>query len=87
MKPRLNRVVYTIYQRSITKSTVAFIGNESFIIEHWLKDYDYGYEFYYKDYGITWFTNFNKAKKHILKAYNGELKQTDNDYWEVLEND
>lgn len=88
MKPRLNRVVYTIYQHSITKSTVAFIGNDTFIISHW-KDYgyDYGYEFYYKNYEKTWFTSFDKAKKHILKERGGKLKQIANDYWEVLDND
>ena len=37
MKPKLNKIVYTIYRTSITKSTVAYVGSDSFIIEHLIK--------------------------------------------------
>lgn len=85
MKPKLNKIVYTIYRTSITKSTVAYVGNDSFIIEHFNKGYDYGYEYYYDSYQITWFTSFNKAKKKILEGLNKvELKQFADDYWEVV---
>lgn len=93
MKPKLNKIVYTIYQDSITKSTVSYIGKDSFIINAW-KDYgyDFGYEYYYKEYNKTWFTSFAKAKKQILDDYKENdckciLKQFAEDYWSVVEDD
>ena len=41
MKPKLNKIVYTIYRNSITKSKVAYIGSDSIIIQHFNKGYDY----------------------------------------------
>ena len=89
-KPKLNEVVYTIYRDSITKTTVAYIGNDSFITEHFNRGYDYGYEFYYKDCNITWFTDFDKAKNKILENEDSddvELKQFADDYWEIVFNE
>lgn len=88
MKPKLNKIVYTINDNSLTKSKVAYIGNDSFIIEHFNKNYDFGYEFNYKDYGITWFTNFKEAKNKILEnEENAKLEKFADDYWEIIDNE
>ena len=63
MKPKLNKIVYTIYGTSITKSTVAYVGSDSFIIEHFNKGYDYGYEYYYD--GMI----YKKYSKHFESIY------------------
>lgn len=77
MKPKLNKIVYTIDDNSLTKSKVAYIGNDSFIIEH-----------FNKNYGITWFTNFKEAKNKILEnEENAKLEKFADDYWEIIDNE
>lgn len=92
MKPRLGRTVYTVYRDSITKSTVAYLGKGSFIIEHFHKGYSYGYEYFYDSYGLNWFTKLSDAKKAVFddgyldEAEKKQLKWRTwgGDYWELV---
>ena len=91
MKPSLNRTVYTVYKDSITKSKVAYLGKDSFIIEHFNEGYDYGYEYDYKAYNYSWFTSLAKAKKSVWESLTEEEKKevkwekwSSDDYWELV---
>lgn len=88
MKPDLNTVVYTIYEHNITKTRVAFIGNKSFITEHFKKGYDYGYEFDFNDFGNSWFTSLSEAKKKIIEDNECcKLVKLADDYWTGVDKD
>lgn len=88
MKPRLGRTVYTVYDNSITKTKVAFIGKDSFIIEHFITHgYDYGFEYYYDDYKESWFTNLSEAKQSIMSTVTEKViwkPWSTGDYWELI---
>ena len=90
MKPRLNRTVYTVYRDNITKTQVAYLGKESFIIEHFNRGYDYGYEYFYDEYKLDWFTSLSEAKKSVMKSLDEDerkqvvWKKWKDDYWELV---
>lgn len=88
MKLKLDDVVYTNYGDGLTKTKVAYLGKETFITDHFNKGYDFGYEFYFKDYNIDWFTSFKKAKETILQNNsNTKLIKKDEDYWEIIDDE
>lgn len=75
MKPRVGRTVYCIYGNSILVEKVGYVGADSFIIEnHWDCLETDSVEWFYKDYGIEWFTSLAKAKKALTIRYCGECK-------------
>lgn len=90
MKPRLGRTVYTLWKDSITRTEVAFLGEDSFLTEKW-KEYSYGYHYDYKEYNILWFTSLSKAKKFVMECLDEDERkkvvwqQWDcGDYWELV---
>ena len=93
MKPEIGRKVYCIYDEGILVDYVAFIGNESFIIDS-LSDCTNSdsWEWYYEDYEIEWFTELKKAKEELYSRYKEEygddLKiKKKNDRWYEIEED
>ena len=92
MKPRIDRIVYTIYQDQITENTVKFLGKESFIIANY-EECIAGYEFNYDEYNEYWFTSLSKAKAKMREYYpNEKIKFKEHKsicsgirYWEVTE--
>ena len=98
MKPKIGRTVYCIYYgnyaEAILVKKVGWLGKESFIIEDF-SDYENfdSFEWFFKDYGITWFISLSKAKKAIFeqnpdidkKSY--YIEKVYDDYYEVKEKD
>jgi hypothetical protein len=94
MKPKVGRVIYTIYDPTtifasfISQDTVSFVGKDSFFVGT-STDYESLREYKYNDYGETWFTTFTTAKQYVknyhadhgikIKIIPTELKG----YWEV----
>lgn len=94
MKPDIGTKVYCIYRDGILVDKVAFLGNESFLIESFGGGtYEDSWEWNYEDYGIIWFTDLEKAKEKLLftakEKYEENLKieQTYDDWYEVVEID
>lgn len=92
MKPEIGTQIYCIYREGILVDNVAFIGNESFIIESFGgATYEDSWEWYYEDYNNKWFTDLKKAKEKLLsiakKRYEERLKieQTYDDWYELVE--
>jgi hypothetical protein len=94
MKPSIGKKVYLIgdsnisdYARSICLENVGYVGKESFVIEGYNVMRDGFQEYYYKDYGKTWFTSLSDVTKFLIAYYaeRGEkiLIVGDTDYWEV----
>ena len=81
MKPRIDKKIYTIYSYEISEETVKFLGKDSFIVDNF-EDYCCNYEFYYDDYGTTWFTSFAKAKKYLKDKIK---KMFPNDKYKLIE--
>ena len=90
MKPRLNRIIYTIYSGQISEETVKFLGKDSFIVANY-EEYVVNYEFNYDDYNKNWFTSFSKAKAEMKKYFPNkkikfiEYKDINGRLWEVTE--
>lgn len=89
MRNKLNpgHKVYVIYEDTISLKSAAYIGEYSFIVSkyEWLTDD--AREWYYEDYGKTWFTSFAKAKRFLLQdnlahGRTGKITQLATDYWE-----
>ena len=90
MKPKLNSIVYTIYDNFISKAKVEFLGENSFITS----DFRYcevGFEHEYDNYNVTWFKNLEKAKKYVMRHFDNEEKRKmtwyefeSKDYWELI---
>ena len=74
MKPRIGKVVYTVYRESITKTKVEYLGKKDFLTEEF-RTYTFGYEYEYEDYNINWFTSLTKAKKSIMETLEEEDKK------------
>lgn len=94
MKPEINTKVYCIYRDGILIDNVAFIGNESFIIESFgSATYEDSWEWYYEDYNTKWFTDFKKAKEELLNRYGEEyigilkIKKVSDDWHQLFEED
>ena len=94
-KPRIGTKVYCIYDDDcILVEEVGYIGIKSFIIANFADIYNFdSFEWYYDDYGKTWFTSLTMAKRKLLEiAYeHGEsgknyrvFKESDT-YYEVDE--
>lgn len=69
-RPPLGKKVYCIYDDDcILVEEVGFLGKESFIIADFndCNNFD-SFEWYYKDYNETWFTNLENAKKKLLEV-------------------
>ena len=62
MKPKIGTKVYCIWQDSILIDTVEFIGSESFLLSNTHVD---TYGWFYKDYGVNWFTDLKNAKDKL----------------------
>lgn len=91
MKPKLSTIIYTVsgsYQ--INEEKVAYLGEESFIIENY-PHYTHNYEFNYDDYNKVWFRSFTVAKKALGKIPKGSHLVECNDFygrwWEVMYKD
>lgn len=93
MKPEIGTKVYCIYKSGILVDRVAFVGNESFIIENFGgSTYEDSWEWYYEDYEMEWFTNLVKAKEELLsrfkEKYGNNLKvKKVYDSWYQIEDD
>ena len=93
MKPKLGRVVYTVYQNDITKNKVAFLGKESFITDSYGGLFiDDSWEHYYDNYGHTWFTTLKDAKKYVMESLTEDEQKTvkwkawsAGNYWELID--
>lgn len=92
MKPKLGRIVYILYDLSIIKTRVGYIGKDSFIIEDFSEDVLFdSLEWWYEDYGKTWFTSLTDAKQQLIKEaessgiLNARIKKIDEGYWEIKE--
>lgn len=92
MKPEIGSKVYCIYREGILVDNVAFIGNESFIIESFgIDTYEDSWEWYYEDYNNKWFTDIEKAKEKLLsiaeERYEERLKikQICDDWYKLVE--
>lgn len=86
--PKLNpnHKVYVIYDNSIFLKSAAYIGEYSFIVGgyEWLEEDSR--EWFFDDYGTTWFTSLAKAKKFLLQdnfvyGRTGKVVQLATDYW------
>ena len=87
MKPKLNRRIWCVWKDCIIETTVAFIGNGSFIIDEYGSAYEEdSWEYNYEDYGKTWFATIAQAKKKLREKYpNCKFEQTLSNVWEVVE--
>ena len=93
MKPEIGTEVYCLYRDGILVNTVAFIGNESFIVDSFgcCTEED-SWEWYYEDYKEKWFTDLNEAKIKLIldydDEYDGNLRIAKiSDDWYQLEDD
>ena len=84
------RKVYVIYDNTISLKSAEYIGQYSFIVAgyEWLTSN--AREWDYEDYGKTWFTSLEKAKKFLVqynldKGITGKIVQLATDYWEFKE--
>lgn len=86
------RKVYVIYDNTISLKSAEYIGQYSFIVAgyEWLtgdaREWDY------EDYGKTWFTSFEKAKKFLIQdnktqGITGKIVQLAVDYWEFKQDE
>lgn len=91
MKPKINRVVYTIYEDAISKDIVGFLGKDSFIVKDFVCERDfYSLEYFYEDYNETWFISLTQAKLYLLQKGkeenpNNKVKiiEINPNYWEL----
>ena len=81
------RKVYVIYNNTISLKSAEYIGQYSFIVAgyEWLTED--AREWFFDDYGTTWFTSLEKAKKFLLQdnfvyGIKGKIVQLAIDYWE-----
>ena len=96
MKPKIGRKVYCIYygftEGAISIEKVGFLGKDSFIVEDFsdYREFD-SLEWFFNDYGKTWFTSLAKAKKTIfeqnpdLDKKHYRLEKVYDDYYEIQE--
>ena len=70
MKPNIGKKVYIIYQDTISLAEVGYIGAQSFLVSDFENCFADAVEYLYSDYGRTWFTSFEAAKKQILEEFN-----------------
>lgn len=92
MKPRIGRIIYTIYIDQICEETVKFLGEDSFIVEHY-EELETSYEFRYDEYNEVWFTTLSKAKAKVRAMFpNEKIKFTEyksvsshTRFWEATE--
>lgn len=69
-KPPVGKLVYLVYKDSILVDQVGYAGKDSFIINSFsdLLNFD-SLEWYYEDYGKTWFTDLQSAKDKIINIF------------------
>lgn len=84
------RKVYVIYDGNIFLDSAAYIGKYSFIVGGYEWRVDDAREWYYDDYGKTWFTSLAAAKKFLLQdnlaqGRTGKIIQLAVYYWEFKE--
>lgn len=93
-KPKLGSVIYFLTRSSVSETTVAFRGKDSFLIEEYNDVIDCYKEWFYDNYNINWFTSFDKAKKQLFKnaKFNpltevlvGESYHPGCGYWEIID--
>lgn len=84
------RKVYVIYDNTISLKSAEYVGRHSFIVAgyEWLTGN--AREWDYEDYGKTWFTSLEKAKKFLVQdnldqGIIGKIIRLDIDYWEFKE--
>lgn len=87
---KIGKKVYVIYDDSITLEYIGYMGEESFIIKEFSDKFEDAIEYFYEDYGRTWFTNFADAKKQVIKDYEDILRKPKlvkrhEGYWELKE--
>lgn len=95
VEPDIGETIYFITDISITKTKVGFIGKESFLIEEYGEVQSPYMEWYYKDFGIGWFSTFEQAKDMLLYLHYGECldeivvvggeEEDGSGYWEVMD--
>lgn len=90
MKPEIGTKVYCIYSDGILVETVAFLGNESFLIESFGgATYEDSWEWYYEDYGVEWFINLDEAIEELYSRFKEEygenlkIIQRYNDWYQI----
>lgn len=63
---KLGKVVYTVSGGLIERTSIYAIGETSFVVEMNIGEINYYMtEYYFEDYGETWFTTLNDAKQYI----------------------
>lgn len=63
---KLGKIVYTVSGGLIERTSIYAIGETSFVVEMNIGEINYYMtEYYFEDYGETWFTTLNDAKQYI----------------------
>ena len=96
MKPKIGQKVYCVYRSElgscIIGTTVAFVGNDSFITSEFGKAVKLNsLEWDYDSYGQTWFTEIEPAKERLYalkmarvdKGEKVSIRKIDDNYWEA----
>jgi hypothetical protein len=85
MKPSIGRKVYCIYHNEhILKETVYAVGEKTFFISSFGgKRCADSWEWWYDDYGETWFTNLEKAKRKLSQNVKEEYPNEKFDFYET----
>lgn len=81
------RKVYVIYDNTISLKSAEYIGQHSFIVAEYEWLTEDAREWFFDDYGTTWFTSLEKAKKSLIQdnfvyGRTGKIVQLAVDYWE-----
>ena len=84
------RKVYVIYDNTISLKSAEYVGQHSFIVAGYEWIISRAREWDYDDYGKTWFTSLEKAKKFLIKdnldkGIIGKIIRLGIDYWEFKE--
>lgn len=81
-KPRIGQTVYIIYDHQIIKEVAGYIGKDSFIIEDFNLCYEDAREWFYEEFGKTWFKSLKSAKDYLKVEYpNCKIVNTHERVW------
>ena len=87
MKPKIGETIYYLCEDQIIAYTVAFLGDESFIVDEY--KYIITGEFEYSDFNVVWFKNLKKAFAALRRKYGRKINIVHDVpfMWEVEEKD
>lgn len=86
-KPRLEQVLYIILKNDtqICIEQALWLGKDSFVIDTTDAYIEESREWFYEDYGITWFTTLASAKKYLRDYW--KKKEPNNHAWKFIDNE